>query len=63
MKFLSPLPLLVSGDHDGNIVIWDIKSYNEQYKCLLQIKNMDDKRNTKVATAFDYLYNESVIFV
>ena len=57
MKFLSPLPLLITGDHDGNIIVWDIKSTDSQYRCLIHMKIKIDEKPSKATTSCDYLYD------
>jgi len=54
---MQPLPLLISGDHDGNIIIWDIKSRDNQYRCLMHVKNTTKDEKDVVATSCDYLWN------
>lgn len=57
MKFVESLPLLITGDQDGNIVVWDIKSQNNQYNCLYHVKNKGKDKKETTATSCDCLYD------
>ena len=57
MKFLAPLPLLLVGDQAGYMILWDIKSKEEQYRCLMYARNMFTLKEAHTTTSCDYFYN------
>jgi len=46
----------MSGDQDGNIFLWDIKSKGDQYKLIMHTKNMFTLKDARPTTSCDYFY-------
>ncbi len=59
VKFLWPLPLLLTGDQGGYIFVWDLKSKDDQYKCVMYTRNMFNLKEAHTTTACDYIYVSS----
>jgi len=60
IKFTSPLPLLMTGDYTGNLVLWKVYP---KHKCLLHARNMFNTKESKATTACDYLFNSPKVLI
>lgn len=59
VKFLNPLPLLMTGDSTGCMYIWHVKNQvNDTRQCLIRLKSLTMEESVPV-TAVDSYYNEN----
>lgn len=58
VKFLNPLPLLLTADSKGVMFIWLVRDLPEGRKCIIRMENTQSMTTSNPLTAVDSFYDE-----